>query len=368
MSHNVNTSFGIIVIVRSRPPSLASTGRAEPMTCANASRPTSRRSSSLRWRNARRVVVVTQSLLVIVLCSLCSVARASGFGRSTLYHELRRTYGFGDRQPDAEHDDTVKEASETAEPEVEKPKNLLFVGARADHEELRAQFEKFPDHHDINAPLHRSGLTALKQAVILGNDTYVKTVIDLGADMNAKLHGGKAIHFNAGACGQRGSVPILKVLMSHGANAAEESDGGYQPIHLASQGWKKYCVPYVKALLEYPGVDPNARRSVGNMTTPLHEAAHKSSWEMAKVLIDAGADVNAQDADGETPLHKAIRGDHAHCAWGLMQQGADIFITNKKGVDVESLAKLLRADYDTIQMFEQHKMGMARKYDGHDEL
>jgi ankyrin repeat protein len=104
------------------------------------------------------------------------------------------------------------------------------------------------------------------------------------------------------------------------------------------------------------------------LTTPLHEAAHKSSFEMVKVLIDAGADVNAQDADGETPLHKAIRGDHIHAAWGLMSNGADIFIKNKRGIDVEALANLMRADYDTKQMFKQHKESLEKKKAVKDEL
>lgn len=307
---------------------------------------------------------------VAVVVTVPRIVSAGGFGRSALYHELRRTYGLGGRESDAEHHDPGDTSMSEAEPEpeVEKPKNLLHVGARMDHEELRSQFAKFPEHHDINAPLHKSGLTALKHAVMVGNDTYVRAVIELGADMNAKLFGAKAIHFNAAACGTRGSVPILHALIEHGANALEENDSGYQPIHLAARGWKKYCVPYMQALLSLKDVDPNVRRSTGNMTTPLHEAALKSSWNMVKVLIDAGADVNAQDAEGETPLHKAVRGDHQHALWNLLQNGADIFVKNKRGVDVESLAKLVRADYDTMNMFKKHKESLEEKKKSHDEL
>lgn len=41
----------------------------------------------------------------------------------------------------------------------------------------------------------------LKYAILVGNDTYVRTVIEFGADINAKLYGGKVIYFNVGLCG-----------------------------------------------------------------------------------------------------------------------------------------------------------------------
>ncbi len=38
-------------------------------------------------------------------------------------------------------------------------------------------------------------------------------------------------------------------------------------------------------------------------TTPLHAAAHANQAVIAQLLIDAGADVNAKDMNGKTPLH-----------------------------------------------------------------
>ena len=59
-----------------------------------------------------------------------------------------------------------------------------------------------------------------------------------------------------------------------------------------------------------------------------------------------------------------------HAAWGLMSNGADIFIKNKRGIDAEGLAKLKRADYDTMQMFADHKKRLEEKQktEKHDEL
>ena len=52
------------------------------------------------------------------------------------------------------------------------------------------------------------------------------------------------------------------------------------------------------------GADVNAANKDGY--TPLHMAAYKDASNVAKLLIAGGADVNAADNDGETPLDLAL--------------------------------------------------------------
>jgi uncharacterized protein len=53
------------------------------------------------------------------------------------------------------------------------------------------------------------------------------------------------------------------------------------------------------------GADVNAADDDG--FTPLHAAASRDSRDIVRLLVDAGADVNAKSKMGETPLYNAVR-------------------------------------------------------------
>jgi ankyrin repeat protein len=61
--------------------------------------------------------------------------------------------------------------------------------------------------------------------------------------------------------------------------------------------------PGIAALLVAAGADVNARQQAGN--TPLHETAHAGLVEMARLLLEHGADASAKDDDGRTPADVA---------------------------------------------------------------
>ena len=55
-------------------------------------------------------------------------------------------------------------------------------------------------------------------------------------------------------------------------------------------------------------------------------------------LIEAGADPNAQNMDGATPLHRAVRTRCAGAVRALLDHGADPAIRNKNGSTAMQLA------------------------------
>jgi uncharacterized protein len=66
-------------------------------------------------------------------------------------------------------------------------------------------------------------------------------------------------------------------------------------------------------------------------STPLLAAAAKDSVEVARFLIDHGADVNARNLEGVTPLHQAAYGGSENVAKLLIAKGADVNAIDLKG-------------------------------------
>ena len=79
------------------------------------------------------------------------------------------------------------------------------------------------------------------------------------------------------------------------------------------------------------GADVNAKNKVGQ--TPLHWVASEGHKEIAELLIAGGADVNAKDEFGETPLDWAIRFKHPEVADLLRKHGG------KRGAELKAEGK-----------------------------
>jgi hypothetical protein len=111
---------------------------------------------------------------------------------------------------------------------------------------------------------------------------------------------------------------------------------GDTPLHVAAAG---YRVEIAKMLLQArrDGIGADNRRG----SKPLHYAAdghpNSPSWnpkrqvETIELLLGAGAGLEAQDKNGATPLHRAVRTRCAAAVECLLAAGADPTKRNKAG-------------------------------------
>ena len=79
------------------------------------------------------------------------------------------------------------------------------------------------------------------------------------------------------------------------------------------------------------GAGVNASDGVKHCTA-LHMAARRGNLEVAEALLDSGADIEARDSLGETPLRRAVNCDKTDLARLLLRRGADMHSKGSKGL------------------------------------
>lgn len=85
------------------------------------------------------------------------------------------------------------------------------------------------------------------------------------------------------------------------------------------------CKPLSEYLVDINVVD------TANLNTKLLEAAEEGDTSLVETLIRKGADINAKDWYGDTPLHIAAWKDHAETCILLIESGADMQAKNLSG-------------------------------------
>nr|ADF28806.1 putative potassium cation channel [Oryza sativa Japonica Group] len=140
------------------------------------------------------------------------------------------------------------------------------------------------------------GRTALHIAALRGYENIVRFLIQRGANVNSIDRFGNSPLLQAV---KSGHDRITSLLVEHGAILNLEDAGGY--LCRVVRGGR---IDLLKKLLRF-GISPNCRNY--DQRTPLHIAAAEGLHLVASTLIESGADIQAKDRWGNTPLDEGRR-------------------------------------------------------------
>jgi quinoprotein dehydrogenase-associated probable ABC transporter substrate-binding protein len=194
---------------------------------------------------------------------------------------------------------------------------------------------------DVNK-VDGQGWTPLQSAARQRRDKMARLLIELGADPNV----GDPTPLVAAV--MRDHVPTIKVLLEKGADLEKPGQQGFKPLPLAIAEDKYESA---KILLE-SGADVNSVSGDDGLT-PLMIAAGQTSpaegamflpgstrpTDIARGLIDRGANVNAQSKNGVTPLMIAATHNNAPMIGMLIDAGADVSLKNNLGQTASEVAE-----------------------------
>jgi uncharacterized protein len=152
----------------------------------------------------------------------------------------------------------------------------------------------------------------------------ITAFLDGGINVNAQsVPDGRTALISAAA---RGDLQVVKALVERGADVNVKDNKGYTALNHAIEA--RYD-EVSEVLLNHPQLDPNARGRNG--VTTLMSYVWRERKDAVQKLLDRGADVNAQDNDGDAALHGAAQSGNVEIVDMLIAKGANLNLKNKQG-------------------------------------
>ena len=175
------------------------------------------------------------------------------------------------------------------------------------------------------------GVTPLSLACTNQNAAMVEKLLKAGADPNGVPTGTPALMVAA----RTGNVDTVKSLLAHGADAnAKENSRGQTALMWAVA--EKH--PEVARVLIDRGADVRAHSTNG--FTPLLFAAQQGDLDAARMLLEAGANVNEAAPEEGSTLVVATHSGHEALALFLLEKGADPNAADAYGITALHYAML----------------------------
>ncbi len=118
----------------------------------------------------------------------------------------------------------------------------------------------------------------------------------------------------------KGTADIIELFLANGANINDKTSTGYTPLHIlvSPNNWS-FPMAYTSTYYDSRG---------GGETVPL----------LVKLLLSKGALINAQDDNGDTPLHAAIKAQREEIVLILLSNNCDTSLVNKENLTPIALA------------------------------
>ncbi|NXM67810.1 ASB10 protein, partial [Serilophus lunatus] len=175
------------------------------------------------------------------------------------------------------------------------------------------------------------GKTALHEACAAASTDCVRLLLSSGADPEAVSEDGyRPLHL----CKSPDSLECVRQLLQHNASANSRTEiEDDTALHVAA---RHGLAEHVRLLLSH-GAELEAENKEGQ--TPLNAACaqHHEPQDMdryyrvCQLLVDSGASTNAADRDRQHPLHLACKNANAQIAELLLERGANVNVMNYGG-------------------------------------
>jgi len=200
---------------------------------------------------------------------------------------------------------------------TKEPLNGEHLHRALDRQDLE-MIQKIVDSGDVKIDVpNKYGFSALMQASVKGYTDIVEILLKSGADVHLQNDAGKTALMLA--C-YAGTLDAVKMLRQYGARYTDFDRGGSAPIHWAVDGGNKRLVEWIIK----DGADPNMRDLNSGWTPLIRCACVSGHRDVGLELLEAGADINAQDKDGKTTLMIAIINGHQALLEVLLKKNAKI--------------------------------------------